>query len=154
MDSITNAPNERPLPRGPARWPVQSRRPRRIDFPPTPRIGAIVVDRNEDTVENGVRRPRRRSELRHHAFGRHHPPNADRQDPGACATRADGAPAVGPYKPVHLELGTRTGREAVASLARGNVHDRETSGIAVVLIHDPGRLRGFRIHTAYPMNFD
>jgi hypothetical protein len=34
------------------------------------------------------------------------------------------------------------------------VHYRETSGVAVVLIHDPGRLRGFRIHTAYPMNFD
>ncbi|MCE1238010.1 MAG: hypothetical protein LWW93_16800 [Hyphomicrobiales bacterium] len=61
---------------------------------------------------------------------------------------------VVPYKPVYLELGTKTGREAIASLAQGTVHYRETSGVAVVLIHDPGRLRGFRIHTAYPMNFD
>lgn len=58
------------------------------------------------------------------------------------------------YKPLYLELGTKTGREAIASLAQGTVHYRETSGVAVVLIHDPGRLRGFRIHTAYPMNFD
>jgi hypothetical protein len=64
------------------------------------------------------------------------------------------ASGVIPYKPVYLELGTRTGCEAVASLVRRNVHYRETSGVAVVLIHDPGRLRGFRIHTAYPMNFE
>ncbi|MBV5266465.1 RNase A-like domain-containing protein [Pinisolibacter aquiterrae] len=71
---------------------------------------------------------------------------------------ADTVSAVGsgvvPFQAVYLELGTRTGREAVASLARGSVHYREASGVAVVLIHDPGRLRGFRIHTAYPMNFD
>lgn len=76
----------------------------------------------------------------------------------ALEANADAVSAVGsgvvPFQAVYLELGTRTGREAVASLVRGNVHYREASGVAVVLIHDPGRLRGFRIHTAYPMNFD
>lgn len=56
--------------------------------------------------------------------------------------------------PIYAELGRATGREVVISAKDGKISTRKTTGLCVFLIHDPGRLRGFRVHTAYPMNFD
>lgn len=76
----------------------------------------------------------------------------------ALRSNADRVASVGsglsPASAIYESFDRPTGREVVLDVMDRNVRFRTTYGVAVFIIHDPGRLRGYRIHTAYPMNFD
>ncbi len=59
-----------------------------------------------------------------------------------------------PNAPIKYNFGRTTGFEAHLDTKVGPVHFRETNGIHVYIIHDSNLLKGFRIHTAYPISMD
>ncbi len=49
-------------------------------------------------------------------------------------------------------FGYRTGREAFRSNIDSEPYLRGTYEVGVLIRHDPGLARGYRVHTGYPMN--
>jgi hypothetical protein len=52
------------------------------------------------------------------------------------------------------EFNSVTGHEAYAHTERSEPYIRETFGVKVLIFRDPLLPKGFRVHTAYPANFN
>ena len=53
---------------------------------------------------------------------------------------------------VERRFGYVTGKEAFRAEGRAAARIRKTYGVRVVIKHDPSRPRGYRVHTAFPIN--
>ena len=64
--------------------------------------------------------------------------------------------AVGSAAFAHLksEFEAPTGYEAYAPTGRSQPYIRETTGVFVLIYHDPQSERGYRVRTSYPVNID
>lgn len=71
----------------------------------------------------------------------------------AAIVEAVGVGAL-PNAPIKFDFGRTTGFEAVLDSKIGPVRFRETNGVHIYIIHDKNLLKGFRIHTAYPINLE
>ena len=57
-----------------------------------------------------------------------------------------------PFAMIERRFGYVTGKEAFRAEGRAAARIRKTFGVRVVIKHDPGRPRGYRVHTAFPIN--
>jgi len=58
------------------------------------------------------------------------------------------------YDTVKKEFGSLTGYEAYARNEHSQAYIRDTTGVAVWIVHDSSSEKGYRVHTAYPVNID
>lgn len=62
------------------------------------------------------------------------------------------ASGVLPKAFVTAEFGSITGSEAYRSSPQSQPYIRTTTGVGVLIYHDGAQLKGFRVHTAFPIN--
>jgi hypothetical protein len=59
-----------------------------------------------------------------------------------------------PYEIAKKEFGSVTGYEAYAATDKSQPYIRDTTGVAVFIVPDGNSAKGYRVHTAFPLNFD
>ena len=59
-----------------------------------------------------------------------------------------------PWATVGKEFGSVTGYEAYARTERSQPYIRNATGVSVFILRDPSSSKGYRVHSAYPRNFD